>query len=455
MTTTNKTNAKKAEKKPMAQALAEQVAARWSVDFKAGRLPWHQPWAVLFGTTISHRTGKPYSLRNQMLIEYDRGENAPGEYVTFIQCKQEGGQIRKGEHSTTVLFAGEFTPKSAAQEQPAADDDDENEPEKVRFLKGYPVFRVDQCDGIEPKWDWEPPQLHLNADERNPQIDAIINDFCTRNQTRIQHGQQIARCDNGGYLVLMPNWDHFKSGKLYYKTLFHELSHAADIGNEVKSYATNKQVRGISECVADFSACLIMKYLGAESAEILEETNAYMNIWAEEINNTPRLVWKIIGRAERAAMTVLGIGPEDFQPTPRSAAEQEQPEPEQTTEPAKTPVFIATKNKYCEPFPGETLPFKKIPAGALVKLTKAGLTRHDVEIFTGGLFYRAKVKNLYFLEESPAQVWPTLKPEKPQPVTHTQPAPVVQVITANPATSTPRRVQIAAPDAGQMCILID
>lgn len=351
MTTNHKNNTKQnrknnprgyknPEKKPAAQMLAEAVAERWSIDFKTGQLPWHKPWAVLFGTTISHLTGKPYSLRNQMLLEYDRSENAPGEYVTFKQCKQENGNIRKGEKSSIVLFSGEFTPKQPENEQPENDEtDDADEPETIHFLKGYPVFKIDQCDGIKPKWNWEPPTLNINADERSPELESIVADFCRRYNVTIKHGQQKAWMEPAGvaFTVFMPNWEHFKSGRLYYKTLFHEFSHVADFGN-FKSYGHNKQVRGIAEAVADFSSCLVMKYIGTETPEILEETNAYINGWLEAVNDSPRLVWKIITRAERAALAILNLDVNKLEIPEREPEQEKQPEPEPMPEQVKQPA---------------------------------------------------------------------------------------------------------------------
>lgn len=50
------------------------------------------------GAAVSHTTGKPYSLLNQMLL------GKPGEYLTYKQVQAEGGYIRKGEKSRFVVF---------------------------------------------------------------------------------------------------------------------------------------------------------------------------------------------------------------------------------------------------------------------------------------------------------------------------------------------------------------
>ena len=50
------------------------------------------------GAAVSHTTGKPYSLLNQMLL------GKPGEYLTYKQVQAEGSYIRKGEKSRFVVF---------------------------------------------------------------------------------------------------------------------------------------------------------------------------------------------------------------------------------------------------------------------------------------------------------------------------------------------------------------
>ena len=73
------------------------VTDRIIAQLEAGQISWHKPW-IASGQAVSHSTGKPYSLLNQLLL------GQPGEYVTFHQCTAEGGQVRKGEKAQMVVF---------------------------------------------------------------------------------------------------------------------------------------------------------------------------------------------------------------------------------------------------------------------------------------------------------------------------------------------------------------
>ena len=74
-----------------------EVTARIMEQMEQGVIPWQKPW-VACGKAISRTTGKPYSLLNQMLL------GRPGEYLTFKQCQEAGGKVRKGEKSQMVVF---------------------------------------------------------------------------------------------------------------------------------------------------------------------------------------------------------------------------------------------------------------------------------------------------------------------------------------------------------------
>ena len=58
----------------------KEVSDRIISEMEKGIIPWQKPWAST-SAAVSHTTGKPYSLLNQMLL------GRPGEYITFKQCQ--------------------------------------------------------------------------------------------------------------------------------------------------------------------------------------------------------------------------------------------------------------------------------------------------------------------------------------------------------------------------------
>ena len=122
-----------------------EVTSRIISEMEKGIIPWEKPW-VASGGCVSHATGKPYSLLNQMLL------GKAGEYVTFNQCQQEGGKVRKGEKAHMVVFW-----KWIEQE-----DEETGENKEIPFLRYFNVFHIDQCEGLTAKYDKPMPNT-VNA----------------------------------------------------------------------------------------------------------------------------------------------------------------------------------------------------------------------------------------------------------------------------------------------------
>lgn len=109
----------------------KEITDRIITQMESGEIPWEKPW-ISAGQCISHSTGKPYSLLNQMLL------NRPGEYLTYKQCIAEGGHVRRGAKSSMVVFWKWLK----------VEDDKTHEEKEVPLLKYYNVFHIDHC-GLE------------------------------------------------------------------------------------------------------------------------------------------------------------------------------------------------------------------------------------------------------------------------------------------------------------------
>ena len=105
----------------------EEVTRRIIEQMEQGEIPWHKPW-IAGGSCVSYATGKPYSLLNQMLL------GKPGEYLTFRQCQQAGGHIRRGEKAHMVVFWKWIEQKN----------EETGEKKEIPFLRYYRVFHINK-----------------------------------------------------------------------------------------------------------------------------------------------------------------------------------------------------------------------------------------------------------------------------------------------------------------------
>lgn len=145
--------------------LYDEITRRIMEQLEQGIIPWQKPW--IGSSAISHVTGKPYSLLNQMLL------GRSGEYVTFRQCQQEGGKVRKGEKSSMVVFW-----KWIEQE-----DEDTGEKKSIPFLRYYNVFHIDQCEGLTAK-HVKPLPTGACADAT---AEGIVADYVQLSRVHLNH----------------------------------------------------------------------------------------------------------------------------------------------------------------------------------------------------------------------------------------------------------------------------
>jgi antirestriction protein ArdC len=271
------------------------VSDRIIKALEAGTIPWHKPWKGGGSRlAISHVTGKPYSLLNQLFLGVQ-----PGEYITFKQCSQEGGYVRKGENSKFVVFWKFLEEK----------DEETGEVKQIPYLRYYNVFHISQCEGIKPRFDTSVTiPTPAEADEA---ADHIIDGYVARSGINL-----IIRESSEAYYspatdtVVLPQLSQFESTAEYYSTAFHELTHstghssrlnrldqAAHFGNEVYSR---------EELVAELGAAALVNHVGLETASSFRNNAAYIAGWLKALQDDKRLVVVAAGKAEKAVKMILG-----------------------------------------------------------------------------------------------------------------------------------------------------
>ena len=120
----------------------EQGVGNW-------RMPWHTSGRFAF-SPINVASKKPYRGINTVCLwaaaqakGYERGE-----WATYQQWQEKGGQVRKGEKATTVVF-WKFAHESAESQDDGAETIAGQS--RLLFTRGYSVFNAAQVDGYTPK----------------------------------------------------------------------------------------------------------------------------------------------------------------------------------------------------------------------------------------------------------------------------------------------------------------
>ena len=138
-------------------------------------------------------------------------------WLTFKQALALGGNVRKGEKGTTVVYADTFVPK-AEQEKASASGEHAR---RVGFLKRFTVFHVDQCDGLAVDPDAAPLP---GRTEVLPHVEAVI--AATKADIRI--GGEMAFYSPSHDFIQVPPQEAYFEPVNWYRTKLHELGHNAE-----------------------------------------------------------------------------------------------------------------------------------------------------------------------------------------------------------------------------------
>ena len=268
----------------------KEITDRIIAQMESGIIPWSKPW-VASGKAISRSTGKPYSLLNQMLL------GRPGEYLTFKQCQEAGGKVKKGEKSSMVVFW-----KWIEQE-----DEETHEKKEVPFLRYFNVFHIDQCEGITAKHTTE--TAFSAGAEPLEAAQEIIYDYLSREGVKLSHQEG----DRAFYRpatdeVVLPIRKQFVSTAEYYSTVFHELTHST--GHEKRLNRLSKpsffgtEDYSKEELVAEIGAATLVNHVGLETSTSLRNTAAYVQNWLKVLKDDKRFIVSAAGRAEKAVALI-------------------------------------------------------------------------------------------------------------------------------------------------------
>ena len=268
----------------------QTVTDRMIAEMEQGIIPWKKPWMAT-GAAISHTTGKPYSLLNQMLL------GRPGEYLTFKQVQQENGHVRRGEKSHMVVF-WKWLDK---------EDEETGEVTQIPFLRYYNVIHIDQCEGITAK------HMQQNPNPASPDqtAEAIIAEYSGREGLTIEHREGDAAFYQPALdRIVLPLMKQFKETAEYYGTAFHEMVHSTGHMKRLARLEAPAHFGGEEyskeELVAEIGSAALVNHCGIETRDSFHNSAAYIQNWLTALKNDKRFIVSAAGKAEKAVNYILG-----------------------------------------------------------------------------------------------------------------------------------------------------
>jgi antirestriction protein ArdC len=285
----------------------EQVTDRMIQLLQQGVIPWKSPYFSKVGFPKNFASRKAYRGINVFLLGSLRYTSP--YFLTFLQAKEMGGHVRKGERGGMIVKYGTYTKKAEGAESLDAAE------EEHRYLKAYTVFNASQIEGIEfPKPE---PLTEFTPSEQCARAKEIVAGMPQRPE--IKEGVAVPCYRPSTDSVHMPERGYFESNEAFYSTLFHELTHSCGHFSRLarKSLMENKGIEAAGEAkkiyaeeelVAEMGASFLNAHAGIIEAEI-QNSAAYLQGWIAALKSKDAKGWivKAAGEAQKAADFILSI----------------------------------------------------------------------------------------------------------------------------------------------------
>lgn len=224
--------------------------------------------------------------------------------MTYRQACELGGQVRKGETAITVVYYGQTTSKRDA-EAPAQGD----EPTAYRFLKGYPVFNVDQIEGLDPAFYPTPSPLPVPTPRTEQARIASIEDFITATRADVRWTGDQAFYAPGPDHIRLPERHLFRDIEQAYATAAHELVHWTGASHRLDRKAEGRfgsPSYAREELVAELGAAFLGGHLGLRPDHI-EDHASYLAGWIDVLKSDSRAILKAAAQAQAASDYLLKV----------------------------------------------------------------------------------------------------------------------------------------------------
>lgn len=288
----------------MALDVYQAVTDRILEMLDQGTVPWRRPIkpkAHGDGFPKSMSTGKRYRGVNVFLLAitaWAKGYES-SYWITYKQAQEQGGQVRKGEKSSLVIFWKQYT----------VEDQENGEDKEVMVARHYNVFNAEQCEGIVAP-DTLPVDEAATPFEPIAEAEKIVQGY--HNGPKIEHeGNQAFYLPEADTVkIASPERFHVREG--YYATLFHELVHSTGhmrrlnrgLGEKLSVFGSEDYSK--EELVAELGAAFLAAVAGI-SPPTIEQSAAYIAGWRKKLQGDKKLLVQAASAAQKGADHILGI----------------------------------------------------------------------------------------------------------------------------------------------------
>ena len=276
-------------------------------DLEQGVRPWLKPWNAEHAAGHVSRPlragGQPYKGINVLMVwaaAMSQNFAAP-IWMTFKQAKELNAPVRKGSKGSLVVYSDRIIRIEKAE-------DGEEIERDIYFMKGYPVFNVEQIEGLPPHF-YATAVAQLDSTKRIASADR----FFANTGADIRHGGNVAYYASGPDYVQMPLFGSFRDAESYYSTLGHETvhwtKHLSRLNRDLGRRAFGDEGYAREELVAEIGAAFLCCDLGI-TPEPRDDHAAYLDHWLKVLKEDKRAIFQAAAHAQRAVDYLHHLQPE-------------------------------------------------------------------------------------------------------------------------------------------------
>jgi antirestriction protein ArdC len=271
------------------------------------------PWTVRQDkgfSPLSVGSAKPYRGINTLVLWAQSQSKGYGSALwgTYNQWSSLGGQVRKGEHGSPVVYWGTY-------EKQTGEDSDEHGSRGL-FAKGYTVFNIEQVDGCKLPKRFEPK---LSTAERIEQAEQFFS----------QVGVMVKDGGNRAFYrpdvpvaVYMPAFEQFPDRVNYYSVLAHETTHWTSHASRCDRQLGKRfgdDAYAMEELIAELGSAYTMARLELELTP-REDHASYIQSWLKVLKSDSKAIFTAASKAQQAADYIAARAVREEEPAALAAA---------------------------------------------------------------------------------------------------------------------------------------
>jgi len=315
----------------MSDTVHRIVTERMIAALARGTVPWRKPWRAAAGRPRSMGTGAPYRGVNVFLLGLTAAEEGYSSpfWGTYRQIGDLGGQVRKCEHSTLVVF---WKRADVEHRDPQTG---ELMLKQLPVLRYYRVFNATQADHLPERFH---PAPGGHSEIAEPQ--AVLDGYLAGGPNLVHVAGDRADYHPATDTIRLPLRAQFRTAEHYYATAFHEAGHSTGHPTRLgrpgiaafDHFGSGKYAR--EELVAQMSSSILCAQTGIEDPEIFANSASYIAGWLSALNHDTRLVVIAAAQAQRACDLINQAEREpakDSEPHPQAAPAGNEHVPTETT----------------------------------------------------------------------------------------------------------------------------